>query len=135
MAPLLWLLYLALGLVQIVAFLAGIQLWLGMGTFFGLVIFFVTAVLPFGYLFDAAVAFYGAYKGWDWPSWQAALLAFPFAIVGVVITAAGGIVGLLRAKASQIEVATGGKRMATFIARIGNEAAFTVSCTTWLWSP
>jgi hypothetical protein len=89
MSAIFYLLYLALGAAQIAAYLAGIHLWLGVGTFFGLIIFFGTAALPFpGAIFDAAISFYGAYKGWNWPWWQAALLTFPFAIIGVSVVAA-----------------------------------------------
>lgn len=85
-------LYVALGLAQISAFLAGIHLWLGVGAFFGLVIFFGTSFLPFGSIIDSGIAFYGAYRAWDWPWWQAALLTFPFAIVGVGLIGAEGVV-------------------------------------------
>lgn len=90
-----FLLYAALGIVQIMAYLAGIELWLGLGTFWGLVIFFITAALPFGSVIDAAIAFYGAYKGWHWLWWQAALLTFPFAIIGIAIASAGGMVAMM----------------------------------------
>ncbi len=81
-------LYALLGIVQIAAYLDGIALWLGVGTVFGLIIFFGTAALPFGAFIDAGIAFYGAYAAWHWPIWQAALLSFPFAIVGATFVGA-----------------------------------------------
>jgi hypothetical protein len=88
-------LYFLLGIVQIAAFLAGIKLWLGLGTFLGLVIFFLSASVPLGSIADAAIAFYGAYGAWQWPWWQAALLTFPFAILGTAAMGIGGIANLI----------------------------------------
>jgi hypothetical protein len=90
-------LYCALGIAQIAAYLAGIKLWLGVGTFLGFVIFFATAALPFGSIADAAIAFYGAYAAWHWAWWQAALLTFPFAILGILAMGLDGVVGMVRA--------------------------------------
>ena len=81
----LFVLWIALGIAQIAAYLDGIHLWLGVGTFWGFVIFFFTASLPFGAIVDAGIAFYGAYQAWHWPLWQAALLTFPFAILGIIV--------------------------------------------------
>lgn len=91
MGVVLFAIWIALGIAQISAFLAGIHHWLGVGTFSGIVIFFGTAMLPFGAIIDAAISFYGAFAAWNWPWWQAALLAFPFAIVGVAVTGMGAI--------------------------------------------
>jgi hypothetical protein len=90
-------LYIVLGIIQITAYLAGINLWLGVGTFWGLVIFFVTASLPFGSIADAAIGFYGACGAWQWPWWQAALLTFPFAVLGVLAMGISGIASLAAA--------------------------------------
>ena len=79
-----FLLYALLGLAQIIAYLDGVHLWLGLGTVLGLIIFFGTAAFPFGAFVDASISFYGAHAAWHWPVWQAALLSFPFAIAGVV---------------------------------------------------
>jgi hypothetical protein len=90
--------YIALGIAQLAAFFAGMELWLGLGWIMSFLIFVVVASLPLGSLATAAVAFYGAYKGWHWEWWQAALLAFPFAIIGIImmtISGAAGLVGLL----------------------------------------
>jgi hypothetical protein len=90
-------LYFVLGIFQIAAYLAGINLWLGIGTFWGLVIFFITGCLPFGSIVDAVIAFYGAHSAWHWPWWQAALLTFPFAVFGIAAMGLSGIAGLAAA--------------------------------------
>jgi len=87
-------LYVVLGIFQIAAYLDGINLWLGVGTLLGFIIFFITAALPFGSLADSAIAFYGAYSAWHWTWWQAALLTFPFAILGIAAMGLGGIASL-----------------------------------------
>ena len=88
-------LWIALGIAQIAAYLAGIHLWLGVGTIGGLVIFFGTACLgPLGAIADAAISFYGALKGWHWAWWQALLLVAPFPILAVAATGLDGIVRL-----------------------------------------
>ena len=74
MRIILYLAYSLLGLAQIAAYLAGIQLWLGIGPPLGLLIFFATAIIiPFGSFINAAIGFYGAYSAWNWLWWQAAL--------------------------------------------------------------
>ena len=97
-------LYFALGIAQIAAYLAGVKLWLGVGTFLGLIIFFGTAALPFGSIADVAIAFYGAYAAWGWEWWQAALLTFPFAIIGVLAMGLDGVVGVARATFRRTQV-------------------------------
>jgi hypothetical protein len=97
-------LYILLGIAQITAYLKGINLWLGIGTLLGLIIFFGTAWLPFGSVIDALIGFYGAYKGWQWEWWQAALLTFPFAIVGLIISSLGWIVDLFGARGRQLRM-------------------------------
>lgn len=87
-------LFIVLGIFQIAAYLAGIDLWLGIGTFWGLVIFFFTVSLPFGSVADAGISFYGAYAAWQWTWWEAALLTFPFAILGVAAMGLSGVAGI-----------------------------------------
>ena len=105
-----FLLYALMGLAQIIAYLDGIHLWLGVGTILGLIIFFGTAALPFGAFLDAGVSFYGAHAAWHWPVWQAALLSFPFAIVGVAF---GGVASLSRAFSRKSVKSVGAKRSRT----------------------
>ena len=90
----LFVLWIALGIAQIAAYLDGIHLWLGIGSFWGFVIFFFTMSLPLGAIIDAAIAFYGAYQAWHWPLWQAALLTFPFVILGFVVVGLEGATSL-----------------------------------------
>jgi hypothetical protein len=90
MQVLFFIVYLALGFLQITAFLEGTEVWLHTSTIVSLLIGFVTiSFLPFGSIATSAIAFYGAYRGWHWAWWQAALVAFPFAIFSVVMAAAG----------------------------------------------
>ncbi|MHC2338192.1 MULTISPECIES: hypothetical protein [unclassified Bradyrhizobium] len=49
----------------------------------GLINFLILALAPLGSIVAAAVSFYGAYHGWHWEWWQAALLCFPFAILSI----------------------------------------------------
>ncbi len=95
MPIILYLVYSLLGLAQIAAYLAGVQLWLGIGPPLGLLIFFVTAIIiPFGSFINAAIGFYGAYSALNWPWLQADLLTFPFAIVGVFVMGLSSIFGI-----------------------------------------
>jgi hypothetical protein len=84
-------LYISLGAAQIVAFLAGIKLWLGIGMFWGTIIFLISMLAPFGPIANSGLAFYGAYRAWHWPFWAAALLTFPFAIMGIFAIAVRSI--------------------------------------------
>jgi hypothetical protein len=95
-------LWIALGAAQITAYLAGINLWLGLGTPLGLIVFFGTVWVPFGSLIDAILSFYGAYAAWHWTWWQAALLAFPFAIVGIMLNGASAIVHLFGRRSNDL---------------------------------
>jgi len=104
MKILMFVVYFALGIAQIAAYLQGIYLWLGIGNVLGIIIFFVTAGLPFGAVIDAFIGFYGAYKGWQWEWWQAGLLTFPFAIVGLFIGSVGGIVDWFGARGQRVKM-------------------------------
>lgn len=37
------------------------------------------------------IAFYGIWRGWEWPLWAAVIIAFPFLILTLVGLAGGGI--------------------------------------------
>ena len=87
---------LILGYFQIAACIAGIKLWLGFGTVFAIIFFFASAAIPFGAVLDTGVSFYGAYAAWHWSWWQAALLTFPFAILGIVLNGLTAVERLLR---------------------------------------
>lgn len=73
-------LYWVCGLIQLAAFFAGIERWLGWHWLIGLIVFVLLSIFPFGAFGICAITFYGAYTVWHWPVWQCALLAFPFVI-------------------------------------------------------
>jgi hypothetical protein len=85
-SKMLFVLYVVLGAAQIPAFLAGIELWLGVKGFLGIVILVVMMALPLGAIVEAAIAFYGVYHAWHWPLWQAALLTFPLVIIAIALS-------------------------------------------------
>ncbi|MGY3581601.1 hypothetical protein ACVIGB_000327 [Bradyrhizobium sp. USDA 4341] len=94
-----FLIYALLGLVQLAAYFEGIELWLGFGLLLGLVSFIVLGAIPLGSIITAGVAFYGAFYGWRWYWWEAALLCFPFplfAIAMLTIQGSANMIGRLR---------------------------------------
>jgi len=96
----LWIGYLALALFQIAAFIQGMETWWGLSTFFALIVgLIILSVVPFGSTITAIIAFYGAYKGWRWEWWQAALLCFPFAILSLLLMGGSGLASLAQRKA------------------------------------
>jgi len=95
MPLILLLLYLALAVAQVQAFLHGMELWLGVPWALSLVIGLIGYGLPFGPLVCSAIAFYGAYKGWQWEWWQAALLTFPSAIFNLVFVGTSGVLAFV----------------------------------------
>lgn len=83
--------YIALAFAQMAPFSQGIKLW-GFGAVVGFIIFFVGIHLfAIGAAVIAGIAFYGAYTGWHWPWWQAAMLTIPFLIFGVITMRFGGL--------------------------------------------
>lgn len=68
-----------LGLFQMVATIAGIKIWLGVGTFVAVVISLVFGGLP---LIGTVLGMVGAHHGWGWSWMQAGLLFFgPFLVL------------------------------------------------------
>jgi pilus assembly protein CpaB len=55
---------------------------------------FFALAIPLGSLACAAFVFHFSYTGLQWGWWQAVLLSFPFAILGVVVMGASGVVEL-----------------------------------------
>jgi hypothetical protein len=87
--------WLALGLLQAMAFFDGADSWLGVTGFWAVAIFVVALIFrPLGSVFVAAVSFYGMWKVWHWPLPGAALAAFPFLVLSFL---GAGISGLLSA--------------------------------------
>jgi hypothetical protein len=97
-------LYLLLFIAQAAAYFQGMEIWLGVGWLGALAIaFLVGTFVPMGAVALSGIAFYGAWKGWHWDWWQAALLTWPFGILSIVMmlfSGAAGLVGLLRARAT-----------------------------------
>jgi hypothetical protein len=89
--PLLWLLYLMLGFAQLVAFFHGLQTGFGLGGVASIGIFMLLYLTgSLGSIPMAIVSFYGAWRGWQWPIWGAALLAFPFVVFSFAFLGIGG---------------------------------------------
>jgi hypothetical protein len=74
------------GFVQITAFIAGIERWLGL-PWFGAFLLFIPANTAL--IAASVVAYYGATQAWGWEWWQAALLCWPFLILGGVMLSVG----------------------------------------------
>ncbi|HOV04711.1 MAG TPA: hypothetical protein PLJ34_05765 [Hyphomicrobiales bacterium] len=77
---------LALLFAQIVAATQGLDSWLGISDYF---IILLIAILffapPIGGIAIAIIGYFGATKGWHWEWWQASLLCFPTAILGILV--------------------------------------------------
>ncbi|MBN8529945.1 MAG: hypothetical protein J0M36_12030 [Caulobacterales bacterium] len=89
------LLNIVLGVAQLLAFAEGVDVWLGWNIFGAVLVFFILSMIPFGTIGTTIVAYIGATKGWGWEWWQAVLLIAPYLILGIVMSAAGGIAGAL----------------------------------------
>jgi hypothetical protein len=89
--PLLYVLYFVLGFAQLVAFFHGLQMGFGFGGVASIGIFMLLYLTgSLGSIPMAIVSFYGAWRGWQWPIWGAALLAFPFVILSFAFLGIGG---------------------------------------------
>ena len=96
MAGLLAFIYFAAAIAEFFAFLDGVHMWLGWGTFSAVLLFFGLHFFATpGAIAASCIALYGATHAWGWPWWQAALLVFPAVAVSVIATAAVGLGGLV----------------------------------------
>ncbi|MBS7544647.1 hypothetical protein [Ancylobacter oerskovii] len=87
---------LIVGAFQILAFIEGVHIWLGWGTWAGVGLFVVAYVFqPFGSLLTIPLVYYGARHGWDWAWWQAAIFAAPALILSLIGLAISGGVAIL----------------------------------------
>ena len=95
-----WVLWFLLALLQITAFLQGLENWFGLHWAANLAVFVViVTIVPFGEILTSVIGFYGAWHGWGWPWWRAALLCLPFAAVSFCVPGPGKvIVRMLRAR-------------------------------------
>lgn len=90
--PVVWIASICLMLVTLVAYYAGMRVWLGWGFFPAFAVMIVAFMLrDLGGLFLSVVGFIGMWKGWDWPLWQALIVAFPMVAILVVTMLGGGI--------------------------------------------
>ena len=89
--PLLGVLYFVFGFAQLVAFFHGLQTGFGLGGVASIGIFMLLYLTgSVGSIPMAIVSFYGAWRGWQWPIWGAALFAFPFIILSFAFLGIGG---------------------------------------------
>ena len=99
--PLLAALYFVLGFAQLVAFFHGLQSAFGLGGVTSIGIFMLLySTGSLGSIPMAIISFYGAWRGWEWPIWGAALFAFPFVVLSF---------GFLESEGSTVS-STGGRR-------------------------
>src|SRR6266581_4426949 len=105
--PWLGVLYFVFGFAQLVAFFHGLQTGFGLGGVASIGIFMLLYLTgSVGSIPMAIVSFYGAWRGWQWPIWGAALFAFPFVILSFAFLGVGGFYNLFnRQKASPIVLA------------------------------
>lgn len=90
------LVYLGIGIAQIRAGGAGIQLYCGVGSFVSFVLFVFSFLVPvIGSLLSTAAVYYGAHHVWHWEWWQALALAVPGMVFWLAIGPAAIALGLL----------------------------------------
>jgi len=89
--------YIGLGIVQLVAFMQGLDVWLGFGGVASIAIFVVAVSLgPIGSMAIAIIGFMGATKGWGWEWWQAGLLCFPFVALSFATMGIFGVAAMIK---------------------------------------
>lgn len=82
--------WLAVGVLQIGAFIEGMELYFKLGSILSIIIFFVVYNIPLGSFAVAFFAYYGARYGWRWEWWQALALAVPGILLTLFFWAIGG---------------------------------------------
>ncbi len=102
-------LYFVFGFAQLVAFFHGLQTGFGLGGVASIGIFMLLYLTgSLGSIPMAIVAFYGAWRGWQWPIWGAALFTFPFVILSFAFLGLGGFYSFFnRRRASTVGPAVG----------------------------
>ncbi|AWC73604.1 MULTISPECIES: hypothetical protein [Serratia] len=83
-----FIIYLAIGVVQLAAVMAGLESWWGVSGFFSFIIAAIIAYIP---ILGTVVGMAGAMKAWHWEWWQAGGLFFGALILTFAM---GGIAGL-----------------------------------------
>lgn len=100
MGLLFYLAYIAVGIIQISAFIDGMHLYFGLGGMISFIIYLIGFSLPFGAIALSAMVFYGARYGWHWKIWQSIFLAAPGIVLSLAMGAAGGLASLLSTRRS-----------------------------------
>lgn len=98
---LLFIIYILIGVCQIMAFLEGMQLYFALGGILSFIVFLVTYNIPLvGTAFVAVMTYYGARWGWRWEPRQAILLAAPGLVFMGFLMATTGLTALFSRRAS-----------------------------------
>lgn len=84
-----FLVYMAIGVLQLFAIAAGLESWWGVNTFFSFFFAFFFAYLP---LIGSIVGFAGAMNAWGWEWWQAGGLFFGGLIITFVMVGGASII-------------------------------------------
>jgi len=94
--PFYFVIWLGLAIFQLAAFMEGLDVWLGLNTYWSVLAFVLAVMTPLlGSIFVAAIGFVGATEGWRWEWWQAALLCGLFVIMSFEVMGVGGAIGAL----------------------------------------
>lgn len=88
-----FIIYMAIGVVQLAAVMAGLESWWGLNGFFSFIIAFIVAYIP---LLGSIVGMAGAMKAWYWEWWQAGGLFFGGLLLTLVFGVASGIIDRIR---------------------------------------
>lgn len=86
----------ALGLLQIVGFMAGLEAWLGLHWFLSIIIAMVIFNIPFAGIAIPVLAYVGFTQEFRWEWWQAALAAAPGLALMIVSMMGGGLIEIAR---------------------------------------
>ena len=87
--------YIAFGIVQIWAGIEGMNLYFGIDGFLAFIILVIAYYIPLiGTAGVAFITYYGARYGWNWEWWQALLLAVPGLVLLIVAMLVGGLESL-----------------------------------------
>lgn len=101
--PVIWIIGICLLIVTLAAYYAGMRVWLGWGFFPAFAVMIVAFMFrDLGALFLSVVGFIGMWKGWDWPLWQALIIAFPMLAIVILTMIGGGIANAFVAMRSRV---------------------------------
>lgn len=90
--PIIWIVVIGCLLVTLAGYYAGMKVWLDWGFWPAFAVMIVAFMFrDIGGFFLSVVGFVGMWKGWDWPLWQAFLVAFPTIAMLALVMLSGGI--------------------------------------------